>query len=420
MKNRRIRTFTSTSSSESSAVGARGAILRATILFAVLAAFLAGTVVANPQAAYAVEYPTWADVAAARNSEAAAKKQIEQIKALLIGLRAEAERTAEDARIKGDEYFEADQLFQAAAARTDELQKQADAAMAVADESNARASQMAAQLARPGRGDPTVGLMSNATDADNLLLSLEVSGKVAGQMATIYDRAIQDQNSAQSQADAAEASKVVRDQLRAEAEVKFLAAQEASVKAAAALQESEERSVLLEAQLVVLVENRAATESDYLAGERVRAAEAAAAGASYVSSSGWAKPASGWISSGFGNRVDPIYGGSRFHAGVDIAASCNNSIWAASTGTVTYAGWNGSYGNYVRIDHGGGISTAYGHIINGGIKVSHGQQVIAGSLIAKVGSTGKSSGCHLHFEVRQNGTAIDPRPFMSNRGVSLG
>ena len=395
-------------------------MLRAVAVFAVLAAFVAGTVVANPQAAYAVDYPTWADVQEARKDVASAKAQIKQIKALLVSLRTEVERTEAAAKLAGEEYQEADQAFQEAAYRTDELQKQADAEFAIAEESGKRASQMAAQLARPGNSDVAANLMADAANAESLLLSLEMSAKVSTQIKKIYDQAVQDRNSAQAQADAAEASKVVREELRVEAEAKFKVAQEASIAAQAALAESEERSTLLQAQLVVLEENRAATEADFTAGEKARAAAAAAAGAGYVSSSGWAKPVSGWISSPFGWRWHPKYGGNRFHAGTDIAAACGKPIYAASGGTVVYAGWNGGYGNYVRIDHGGGIETAYGHIRSGGINVGYGQWVNAGAQIAKVGTTGSSTGCHLHFEVRQGGTAINPVPFMRDRGISLG
>jgi murein DD-endopeptidase MepM/ murein hydrolase activator NlpD len=87
---------------------------------------------------------------------------------------------------------------------------------------------------------------------------------------------------------------------------------------------------------------------------------------------------------------------------------------------VVAAGPNGSYGNFVMIDHGGGVATAYGHVVDGGIRVAVGQTVAAGQPIALVGSTGASTGCHLHFEVRVNGVQIDPLPFMAARGVTLG
>ena len=116
----------------------------------------------------------------------------------------------------------------------------------------------------------------------------------------------------------------------------------------------------------------------------------------------------------------PCSGCSSFHEGVDLAAGCGAPIYAAHAGTIAYAGLYGGYGNYIRINHGGGVTTAYGHIVNGGILVSSGQQVGAGQVIARVGSTGHSTGCHLHFEVRINGTPTDPVGYMSARGISLG
>lgn len=83
-----------------------------------------------------------------------------------------------------------------------------------------------------------------------------------------------------------------------------------------------------------------------------------------------------------------------------------------------YAGYLGSYGNWILIDHGNGVQTGYAH--NSVLHVSVGQSVAAGEVISDVGSTGASSGCHLHFEVRVDGARIDPQPFMSARGVTLG
>ena len=138
------------------------------------------------------------------------------------------------------------------------------------------------------------------------------------------------------------------------------------------------------------------------------------------SGSGWVRPSGGGISSGYGYRVNPVSGQWKLHDGVDLAPGCSTPIYAAASGTVNYAGAYGGYGNYVRIAHGGGLSTAYGHIVNGGIKVRNGQSVVAGQLIALVGSTGNSTGCHLHFETRINGNSTDPVPFMAARGVGLG
>jgi murein DD-endopeptidase MepM/ murein hydrolase activator NlpD len=117
-------------------------------------------------------------------------------------------------------------------------------------------------------------------------------------------------------------------------------------------------------------------------------------------------PVEGRIGSGFGPRVHPIYGGSRMHSGVDIGAPSGAPIRAADDGVVVMAGWNGGYGNWTLIDHGGGLATGYGH--QSSIGVSRGQQVSRGEVIGRVGSTGASTGPHLHWEVRVNGNPVNP------------
>ena len=140
-----------------------------------------------------------------------------------------------------------------------------------------------------------------------------------------------------------------------------------------------------------------------------------------LSGQGWATPAVGSLSDGFGPRPDlPMPGVLPFHSGTDVAAACGSPVYAASAGVVVQTGRFGTYGNWVLIDHGDGVSTAYAHIADGATFVSAGQSVTAGEVIAGVGSTGASTGCHLHLEVRIDGTAIDPRPFLADRGISLG
>ncbi|WP_317034133.1 murein hydrolase activator EnvC family protein [Nodosilinea sp. E11] len=121
-------------------------------------------------------------------------------------------------------------------------------------------------------------------------------------------------------------------------------------------------------------------------------------------------PANGGISSGFGNRRHPILGYSRFHAGVDFAASQGTPIYAADSGRVIFSGWYGGYGQTVIIDHGDGISTLYAHASR--LLVSEGQAVQQGQTVAAVGSTGLSTGPHLHFEVRQNGNPVNPMGYL--------
>ncbi|MDQ1530181.1 MAG: hypothetical protein QOE37_286 [Microbacteriaceae bacterium] len=133
----------------------------------------------------------------------------------------------------------------------------------------------------------------------------------------------------------------------------------------------------------------------------------------------WVLPAIGDLRDRFGPRpVQPVAGVNLFHRGQDIGAHCGAPIRAASGGRVVQAGWFGTYGNWVRIAHGNGIETGYAHATT--ILVSVGQTVRAGQQIAVVGSTGASTGCHLHFETHINGTAVDPVPFMAARGVHLG
>ncbi|MCL6472509.1 MAG: peptidoglycan DD-metalloendopeptidase family protein [Firmicutes bacterium] len=121
-------------------------------------------------------------------------------------------------------------------------------------------------------------------------------------------------------------------------------------------------------------------------------------------------PASGPITSGFGMRFHPVLGYSRMHTGIDIGVPTGTLVHASASGTVIMAGWMGGYGNAVVISHGGGISTLYGH--NSALLVSVGQYVSQGQVIARSGSTGLSTGPHLHFEIRLNGTPVDPMKYL--------
>jgi murein DD-endopeptidase MepM/ murein hydrolase activator NlpD len=121
-------------------------------------------------------------------------------------------------------------------------------------------------------------------------------------------------------------------------------------------------------------------------------------------------PSDASTSSPFGWRMHPVLGYRRFHAGLDFAASYGSTIRAADSGTVIFAGWYGGYGRAVIIDHGKGITTLYGHTSE--LYVADGQAVESGQAIAAVGSTGLSTGPHLHFEVRRNGTPVDPANYL--------
>jgi peptidoglycan hydrolase FlgJ len=123
-------------------------------------------------------------------------------------------------------------------------------------------------------------------------------------------------------------------------------------------------------------------------------------------------PVSGRISSEFGNRFHPIDRKNKFHAGIDIAVARGTSVGAAAEGAVTFAGWKDGYGNLVIVKHPDGRETRYGHLAS--LSVSEGDEVVRGQQIALSGSTGKSTGPHLHFEVRENGQVVNPLRIVSN------
>jgi murein DD-endopeptidase MepM/ murein hydrolase activator NlpD len=121
-------------------------------------------------------------------------------------------------------------------------------------------------------------------------------------------------------------------------------------------------------------------------------------------------PVNGTITSNFGYRGNPIGGGTGFHEGVDIAVDYGTPVRVTASGKVTMAGWVDGYGNLVEVDHGGGFVTRYGH--NSMLLVVVGQEVKTGDIISLAGSTGRSTGPHVHYEVRVNGTPTDPMLFL--------
>ncbi|MCX8997805.1 M23 family metallopeptidase [Rhizobiaceae bacterium BDR2-2] len=122
------------------------------------------------------------------------------------------------------------------------------------------------------------------------------------------------------------------------------------------------------------------------------------------------------ITSRFGTRIDPFFNRPALHAGIDFRSEIGAAVRASGTGRVITAGYSGGYGNMVEIDHGQGITSRYGHLSR--ISVSEGQTVSTGQKIGEAGNTGRSTGPHLHYEVRRNGTAVDPMRFV-NAGIKL-
>jgi murein DD-endopeptidase MepM/ murein hydrolase activator NlpD len=124
------------------------------------------------------------------------------------------------------------------------------------------------------------------------------------------------------------------------------------------------------------------------------------------------------FTSGYGVRSDPFHAGAAMHPGIDLAGSYGTPIYATADGTVLRAGWNnGGYGNLVEIDHGRGITTRYGHM--SAIMVHAGDHITRGQQVGRMGSTGRSTGNHLHYEVRIDGRAVNPIPFMKSTDYVL-
>ncbi|BDI21259.1 M23 family metallopeptidase [Herbiconiux sp. L3-i23] len=373
-------------------------------------------------AAAAAEYPTWAEVEAARSDEATKRAQIERLSATVAQLDAEASA----ARVESDRQS---QLFETAQAAVDEaaqestdLSARAQTAQQQANESKRQAGRVAALMSRSATMGVAVEALLQVDGAENLLTRLGSAARLSISLGAVRESAERDQRQATALLGQAEVALTERQRLLTIADNTMRAAATASAAAESKLAEQQQFGEQLRAQLAVLEENRAATESDYSRGQEAkRAAEQSAPNydSGQLSGQGWARPVPGRITDPYGPRPQqPVAGVNPFHYATDLSGGCGTPIYAATSGTVDYAGWFGTYGNWLLIDHGSGVQTGYAHTSK--LLVSQGQQVAAGQVVALVGTTGASTGCHLHYEVRVDGARIDPEPFMSSRGAPLG
>ena len=372
--------------------------------------------------AYADEYPTWEEVQEARKDVARAEAKVKEIMALLERLEVAAAEAEEEAARLGEIYYEALYELDEATFQQAQLQSQADSAAVVAEESRMKAGQFVAELARVGGADLTATLFISGDDANQLLSRIGYAAKIAEQTDGIYARALSDQNTAQALSNQAEVARQIREELQLVAEAAYEEANAAAMRAYSAVEAQLENSARLEAQLEVLIEQREATEADYQKGviARQQSEIMGMIDPGQISASGWARPSSGYISSHFGPRIHPIYGIARLHAGIDLATPCGRPVYAARSGRVSYSGWLGTSGNFIRVTHEDGYTTGYAHLQSGSLYVRLGESVVTGQLIGRIGNTGGSTGCHLHLETRQNMVAQDPYPFFLNRGIRLG
>jgi murein DD-endopeptidase MepM/ murein hydrolase activator NlpD len=400
------------------------------------------------------DYPSWNDVIQAKANQAAKAAEVSRVQSAIAQLQAAVTSTQQAADQAGAEFYQAQQDYFSAVQRANDLQSQADAKLAQAKDAASRAGKVAAQLYSDG-GDTQLQLFlsSSATSADDLLAKLGTMDTVLAANNQVYASALSARNLAQSLSDQAKVARDERDRLQKIAEQKMAAAQSAAAAAQTALDNQTANLDTLQAQLAALASTTTQTIAQYQAGviaaQKARAEAEARARAQAladaakntggsdaggggngstgaggrVNGNGWCRPSSGYESSGYGPRT-PIClphqaCTSNFHHGVDFANSCGSAIYAAAAGRVVYAGPYGGLGNYIHLDHGGNTGTGYAHIRDGGIYVGVGQTVQAGQLIAAEGSTGQSTGCHLHFETYVNGTWTNPVGFMSARGVSV-
>jgi murein DD-endopeptidase MepM/ murein hydrolase activator NlpD len=370
------------------------------------------------EAVQVADYQSWEEVVAAQRNTGQAKQLAAQLQAQVQGLQDEAQRTQAEADAKGAVYAEAQTAYDNQNVETQALLDQTAAAQEAADEAYLAAAQVISEISRSGSTDITPRLFTAPGSPDALLDRLEISRVLGERYSDLYNQAIELRNAANALADQAEVAQGILETLRLAAETAFKDAQAAAAAAATKLEQTQRDIAEVQARIDYLVGISTATTAAY--NEGIRAMWGPNAGGQ-ISASGWAKPVNGYISSNYGNRFHPIYKRWMWHTGVDIAGQgCGATIWAAHAGTVVFAGWSGDWGNYVLIDHGDGTSSAYAHIQEGGIGVSIGQSVSPGQPIAKVGTTGGSTGCHLHFIIRINGNLTDPVPFMRNQGITLG
>jgi murein DD-endopeptidase MepM/ murein hydrolase activator NlpD len=400
-----------------------------------------------------VMLPAAAPAAAAEPPDQADQEQADQAVAEAA---ATLEHATERAQEAAAEYAAADVALPAAEARVDETRVDVTTAQVHAETAELEADRAEEELGTAGdRYDESVAAVEVARDdvaafalaaykgsrlaGFNLMLHArgpaeavqrfgyldqvaEVEQAAIDELTTAQLAARQAENEATVARDRAESARLAAEAALAEAEAAEAEAEAAADGAAALAQTRAEALEIAEAERDESLRRYEEAEAE---AERIeaelreweaanQAAPAPPAAAGEQSAAGFVLPTQGWQSSAFGMRFDPYFGVWQMHAGVDIAAPGGTPIHAVADGTVIRAGWNGGYGNFTCLGHGGhegqGLATCYAH--QSEILVGDGQWVRRGEVIGRIGTTGASTGDHLHFEVRLDGSPTDPIPFL--------
>lgn len=391
--------------------------------------------------AAAADLPTWDDVQKAKKNEATAAAKAKEIEGLIAEGEKELERLRTSHADAVAEFRTAEQAFVTASEKARTLDKQAKKSKEEADAAAEQAAVIVAQMYRSGGVDRSVELFleSEGDTADALLDRLASMSKATERNTAISETAEQAKNTAESLGEQAQAAADERERLRAEKEAAEQAAAQAVDGQREKVQAQEAQQEELKAQVEALKDKTTKTVDGYKerlrreAEERRRAEEAAAAAAANnnggggnsgggsggggggtpgAGSSGWLRPTFNYyISEGFRPPGRPD------HTGIDLATACWTPVVAPVSGTVAMAGWiDNMGGNMVYLNQDNGYQTRFAHLV-AWPPVGYGQRVNAGQVIGYVGSTGASSGCHLHYEVRPNQdngwyAFIDPSPFL--------
>ena len=378
---------------------------------------------AQPTSAYATNKKAQSHLnkaSDARKKAAAADKKAADLKNQIKDLDAQAEKYAKEAQALDPKINSASAKAQKLLGELSALQKK-EAALrseiaSTTAEYNVQQKQLATRVVDSYKnGDQYVlELLLGSEDMNDFITRTEIIGRLmrsnseASQELSLTKRKLES-DKVQLDNVVSEAQKKSDDAVANAQELKSL---QASRKNAAAASEAlqNQKTALMKDTKKNASRLRALAEEEEAEAAKISSELAGNGSGEFSGSMTWPVPASHRITSSFGWRICP-YHGRELHPGIDIGAPSGSAIVAAGAGRVISAGWRGGYGNTIIIDHGNGVTTLYAHQRSGGIKVSVGQHVNAGQRIGTVGSTGNSTGPHLHWEVRVNGTPKNPTTY---------